>query len=198
MIPGPSSSKADWRRYFQTQLAQFPVAGRALASSILPGLLLSQSEWLRARSVLSFLPTGDEPDILTLAQAALGAGKSLALPRYVPHNDSYEAARVTDLSWELVPGRFGILEPRPSCSILPPNELDFVLVPGLGFALDGGRLGRGRGYFDRLLAAVPGFKCGVAFDCQVVPELPSEPHDVRLDCILTPTRWHPTASRARS
>ena len=197
MRPAPGSSKSDWRRYFRAQLAQLSPAGRASASSLLRQRLEAQPEWQRARTVLAFLPTGDEPDIFPLALVALDAGKSLALPCHAPASDSYVAARVTDLSLDLVPGRFGILEPAPQCPILPPNELDFCLVPGLGFALDGGRLGRGRGYFDRLLAAVPGFKCGVAFDCQVVPELPSELHDVRLDCLLTPTRWHPTASRAR-
>ena len=129
---------------------------------------------------------------------ALAAGKIVTLPRPAPATDSYEAARVTDLARDLAPGRFGIPEPRAGCPVFPLNDLDFYLVPGIGFALDGGRLGRGRGYFDRILAAVRGFKCGVAFDCQVVPELPAEPHDVRLDCILTPTRWHLTASRARS
>jgi 5-formyltetrahydrofolate cyclo-ligase len=198
MIPGPDSSKSDWRRYFQAQLAQLPPPGRARSSSLLRGRLMTQPEWQRARTLLAFMPTADEPDILALTLGALDAGKSLSLPRHDSASDSYAAVRITDLSRDLIPGRFGLLEPRPECPILPPNELDFCLVPGLGFALDGGRLGRGRGYFDRLLAAVPGFKCGVAFDCQVVPELPKEPHDVRLDCILTPTRWHPTASRARS
>jgi 5-formyltetrahydrofolate cyclo-ligase len=69
------------------------------------------------------------------------------------------------------------------------NRLDFALVPGLGFTTDGRRLGRGKGYYDRVLAQVRGFKCGVAFDQQIVDEIPAEPHDAQLDCILTPTRW---------
>jgi 5-formyltetrahydrofolate cyclo-ligase len=50
-------------------------------------------------------------------------------------------------------------------------------------------LGRGKGFYDRLLPGVRGVTCGVAFDEQVFRELPSAPHDVHLSCILTPTRW---------
>lgn len=198
MIPAPGSSKSDWRQHFRLLLAQLSPADRAVASEQLCQRLEARPEWRRAQTILLFIPTAAEPDILPLAQAALSSNKALALPRHDASTNSYTAARVTDLARDLAPGRFGIPEPRPACPNLPLNELDFCLVPGLGFALDGCRLGRGRGYFDRLLAAVPGFKCGAAFDSQFVPELPAEPHDVRLDCILTPTRWHLTASRARS
>jgi 5-formyltetrahydrofolate cyclo-ligase len=68
------------------------------------------------------------------------------------------------------------------------NRLDLVLVPGVGFDLQGRRLGRGRGFYDRLLADVDGIKCGVAFEEQVVSEIPVGPRDVRLNFILTPTR----------
>ena len=198
MTPAPGSSKHDWRQHFRAQLSRLAPADRTSASALIRQRLEARPEWQRARAVCLFFPTQGEPDILPVARAALAAGKLVALPRHAPATKAYEAARIADLLRDLAPGRFGILEPRLECPIFPLNELDFVLVPGIGFALDGGRLGRGRGYFDRLLAAVPGFKCGVAFDCQVADGLPLEPHDVCLDCILTPTRWHPTASHARS
>jgi len=69
-------------------------------------------------------------------------------------------------------------------------RLDLALVPGVAFDLNGHRLGRGKGYYDRLLAMLTGPACGVAFDQQIVSQVPNEPHDVRLSCILTPTRWH--------
>ena len=72
---------------------------------------------------------------------------------------------------------------------MPLNRLDFVLVPGIAFDLQGRRLGRGKGYYDRLLAEVRGKTCGVAFDEQIVDEIPVEPHDIHVNCILTPTRW---------
>lgn len=198
MNPGSGASKSDWRRHFREQLRHLTPSDRASASAQLCQRLEARPEWQQARAALLFVPTPGEPNILPLAYAALAAGKIVTLPRYCPETDSYEAARFAEFSRHLSIGRFGIPEPGPGCARFPLNELDFSLVPGLGFALDGGRLGRGRGYFDRLLAAIPGFKCGAAFDCQVVPEFALEPHDVRLNCILTPTRWHLTASRARS
>jgi 5-formyltetrahydrofolate cyclo-ligase len=64
-----------------------------------------------------------------------------------------------------------------------------ILVPGVAFDLRGYRLGRGKGFYDQLLAAVRGPTCGVGFDEQIVDAVPVEPHDVRLSCLLTPTRW---------
>jgi 5-formyltetrahydrofolate cyclo-ligase len=67
--------------------------------------------------------------------------------------------------------------------------VDLILVPGLAFDLRGRRLGRGKGYYDQLLRGLRGITCGVAFDQQIVAEIPVEPHDVRVNCVLTPTRW---------
>jgi len=198
MTPGSGASKSDWRKYFREQLGQLSVAERTSDSALLCQRLEGRPEWKQARAVLLFVPAAGEPDILPLAHRALAAGKIVTFPRHRPDTDSYEASRIADLVRDLAPGRFGIPEPRSECSRFSLIELDFSLVPGIGFSLDGGRLGRGRGYFDRLLAAITGFKCGAAFDCQVAREFALEPHDARLDCILTPTRWHPTASRARS
>ena len=198
MTPGPGASKSEWRKHFRELLTRLTASERLEASALLCRRLEAQPEWQRARAVFLFVPTFGEPDMLPLAQAALAAGKTVTFPRHRAATDDYEAAQVADLARDVAPGRFGIPEPRPECPRFPLNKLDFSLVPGLGFALDGGRIGRGRGDFDRLLSAIPGFKCGAAFDCQVAPEFALEPHDVRLDCILTPTRWHPTASRARS
>ncbi|HLP77584.1 MAG TPA: 5-formyltetrahydrofolate cyclo-ligase, partial [Candidatus Paceibacterota bacterium] len=81
------------------------------------------------------------------------------------------------------------------CAPVSLNQLDLVLVPGVAFDACGRRLGRGKGFYDRLLADTRGIKCGVAFDEQIVTGIPVEPHDVLVDCILTPTRWIDCDSR---
>ncbi len=86
-------------------------------------------------------------------------------------------------------GRFGIREPVDRCTHLGLNRLDLILVPGVAFDLNGRRVGRGKGYYDRLLRLASGRKCGVGFDEQLVSEVPVEAHDILLNCILTPTRW---------
>jgi len=74
-------------------------------------------------------------------------------------------------------------------TVLPLNRLDLTLVPGVAFDLHGRRLGRGKGIYDQILAAVGGLTCGITFDEQVVSEVPVEPHDIQVNRILTPTRW---------
>lgn len=152
-------------------------------------LLLRQPVWSSAQSVLFYAPLRGELDVWSLIGSALGQSKMAALPQYSAAQGSYVACRVQDPINEVRAGRFGIREPLESCALLELNRLDLVLVPGVAFDLDGKRLGRGRGYYDRLLSSVRGTTCGVAFDEQVVKEVPVEAHDVLLNCILTPTRW---------
>ncbi len=145
--------------------------------------------WQEAGTVLFFAPRTDEPDVWPLLELALAQNKICALPGYVPHLKGYVARRINDPVHDVVPGKFGIREGAPSCPEISLNQLDLLLVPGVAFDSQGRRLGRGKGFYDRLLAATRGTKCGVAFDEQLVPAVPVEPHDVVLDCILTPTRW---------
>ncbi len=157
--------------------------------------LLSRPEWRAARFVMAYAPLPDELDLWPVAAQALAEGRRLALPRFDAAAGAYEAAEVEVLERDVTVGAFGIREPVPARPRIPLNQLDFVLVPGLGFACDGRRLGRGKGYYDRLLASIRGTACGVAMDWQVLDFIPAEPHDKYVDCILTPTRWLAVARR---
>ena len=93
-----------------------------------------------------------------------------------------------NLETDIATGKFGISEPRPECETIPLDQFDLVLVPGLAFDPGGNRLGRGRGFYDRILAAASGVKCGVAYDFQLLEKIPVEPHDAPVNFIFTPTR----------
>lgn len=86
----------------------------------------------------------------------------------------------------LVSGAFGILEPGPSARLCPPEAIDLLFIPGVAFTTAGLRCGRGRGYYDRYLAhpEVRAVKIGVCYAHQVVPELPVEAYDVRMDGVI--------------
>lgn len=150
-------------------------------------LLERQIVWQNAHKILFYAPVSGELEVWPLLEDAIRVGKEAYLPRFV--DPFYTACRITDIETGLAPGQFGIREPVHGSPEIPLNRLDFVLVPGIAFDLQGRRLGRGKGYYDRLLAEVRGTTCGVAFDEQIVEELPVEPHDIHLNCILTPTRW---------
>ncbi len=162
---------------------------RAASSRQICERLRQRPEWASAKSVLLFAPISDEPDIWPLVAEALTDGKQVALPRFVSSTRRYAACEVRNLGGEIEIGTFGIREPTSACPEMPLDRLDFVLIPGIAFDLRGRRLGRGRGFYDRLLAGFRGLKCGVAFDDQIVAEVPVADHDARMDFILTPTRW---------
>ena len=181
--------KRELRGRLRARLAEYPLARRAEASARACLLLSEQRVWREAKTVLFYAPLGDELDLLPLLREGLAAGKAVALPGLAAGSGVYEVFQIQDLAADCARGKFGVLEPKPDCPPLPLNLLDMALVPGIGFDLAGYRLGRGGGYYDRLLSRITGAKCGVALDEQVVPQVPVEPHDIRLNYILTPTRW---------
>lgn len=188
MQPDIQAAKAALRKQIRGALQKILPAARNAMSAQIRDRLKEQAIWKKAGSVLFFAPLPDEVDVWPLLEDALTGGKIAALPRFDSTGNCYVACQVKNLRSELVPGQFGIREPGAHCIEIPFNRLDWVLVPGVGFDLQGRRLGRGRGFYDRLLADVDGIKCGIAFDEQVVNEVPAGPSDVRLNFILTPTR----------
>jgi 5-formyltetrahydrofolate cyclo-ligase len=189
-------AKAELRRKLRLQAHAVSPAERSSASAEIGDRLRRQAEWQQARSLMVYAALPDELNVWPLAWEALADGRVLALPRFVNPRTGYEAAVVRHPTADLRPGLLGILEPRPDCAGLPLNQLDLILVPGLGFDDCGGRLGRGKGHYDRLLRKASGVLCGVAMDWQVLPAIPVGPHDRDLDCILTPTRWIACRRRA--
>lgn len=184
-----SSGKSVLRDRVRELVRAIPAEERRTLSQHLCAVALRDNHWRSAGSFLFFAPLPDEPDITPLLDELWRAGKLVALPRFDAGTNSYAACVVSNRA-ELIAGRFGVLEPGPACPLIPLNQLDFTFVPGVAFDLEGRRLGRGKGFYDRLLAGVRGHKCGVALEAQIVTEVPEEPHDVRVDSILTPTRWH--------
>lgn len=187
-VPAPQAKQV-LRQEMRARLASLPVATRTAAAAALCARITAKKIWREAKSVMLFAPLSDEPDLWSLLAQGLAEEKLCALPSYVSTSGAYIARRIIDLEQDLVTGKFGIREGAAHCPEIPLNQLDLVLVPGVAFDAHGGRLGRGKGFFDRLLADVRGTKCGVAYDEQLIAAVPVEPQDISLNCILTPTRW---------
>jgi 5-formyltetrahydrofolate cyclo-ligase len=184
-----NAQKDALRKQVRSGLLNTSPAICTISSAELCARLREQKVWSAARSVLFFAPLPDEPDIWPLLSEAIAAGKTIALPAFVPGTNRYTARQIIDPARDIIAGQFGIQEPVATGAEIPLNRLDLVLVPGIAFDAHGGRLGRGKGFYDRLLADVRGTKCGVAFEEQMVDVVPVGPLDIRLHCILTPTRW---------
>ena len=192
----PEQRKAALRQLVRNALGDLSPADRVSGSIQACARLQQEPVWREAKWVLLYSPLPDELDVQPLWHDALQAGKHVALPRFDPIQNAYLACQVLNFDQDLRDGRYGIREPKDDCPPVRLNQLDFLLVPGVAFAMDGGRLGRGKGYYDRLLMSVRGSKCGAGFDEQIVTDLPVEPHDIRLDFILTSTRWRCAERRA--
>jgi 5-formyltetrahydrofolate cyclo-ligase len=184
-----AEAKAALRRQVQAAVATVPDEERKAASAQARALLVAQTAWRQARAILFYAPLPLELDLWPLLGEALGASKIAALPRYEPETRTYVPCRVENPASDLVEGHFGIREPNQGCSPLSANSFDFILVPGVAFDLKGHRLGRGQGFYDRLLASIRGRRCGVAFEQQIVGQVPVEEHDAAVHCLLTPKRW---------
>lgn len=189
MVSTIEQQKSALRAMIRAEVQRLSPTDRARSSEQLGVRLRQREAWKRAHAISFFAPMPDEPDIWPLIAQALASGRVVALPRYSKATQSYVVRQVLDLQTDIGIGYFGVREPLEACEEVPLNRLDLVLVPGVGFDSRGQRLGRGKGFYDRLLAGVSGAKCGIAFDEQIVAEVPAGPHDVRVNCILTPTRW---------
>jgi len=183
------AAKREVRRAVREAWRRVTPQERASASASAMEVLRSRPEWEKARHVMLYAPLADELDVWSLVAEALGQERTVSLPRFVPGQGAYEAARIRDLGLDIVDGHMGIREPTATCPALPWTDLDLVLVPGRAFDPGGQRLGRGKGFYDQMLSTVRCATCGVAMDWQVLPEVPAAAHDRRVNFLLTPTRW---------
>ena len=163
---------------------------------------------MRKRLRESRKDSGELLKTLTDSLTELSAGKRIAIysalpdePRIsplidtLPHHlwllprvdgDHLRFHAVSDPSSQLQEGAFGIMEPDPNLVTVAIPEIDIFVCPGLAFDIHGGRLGRGRGFYDRVLAEAreDSLKIGVGFDCQMVEDVFAEEHDVAMSSVL--------------
>jgi 5-formyltetrahydrofolate cyclo-ligase len=182
-------AKAALRTQIREEAQKHSAEERRAGSVRLCDLLRAQAIWKSARAVLLFMPTLDEPNILPVVTEAIQQGKLVALPAFAAELAIYQALQIRDMHTDLAQGRFGIPEPCAGCAPVLVNTLDLILIPGVAFSVTGVRLGRGKGFYDRLLAQTTPNKCGVAFNWQIVDEIPREAHDITVDFLVTPTQF---------
>ena len=169
---------------------RLPAGERAAASGAICRRVLQMEPFARARRIALFASFRSEVDTGELIAGALERGKEVFLPV-----TDLEARRLRfyliDSPDDLVPGAYGIPEPDPSGREAAALEtLDLVVTPGAAFCADGGRIGYGGGYYDRVLAVTQqrAPSVGLAFERQIVDQVPAGEHDRRVDWIVTERR----------
>ena len=142
-------------------------------------------------SIMAYLSLPTELSVDLLVRHCLRSRKQVSVPVTLLAEGRLEVVRVYGLDIGLVLGPMGIREPaRHAGDIVEPSCIDIMVVPGVAFDEFGGRLGYGGGFYDRLWPKVrkDAVLVGVALEEQVVPELPMEAHDMRMDVLITPCR----------
>lgn len=139
--------------------------------------------FVSAPVIAGFVSHGAEPDILPAL-----TGKTLLLPRFNVQSGDYEMVPIADRTRDLVPGKFGIPEPRREIPAWSKSEVDsnaLFIVPAVACDRQGVRLGHGNGFYDRLTANVVLPLIAVIYSCQVADQLPREAHDRLIQFVVT-------------
>jgi 5-formyltetrahydrofolate cyclo-ligase len=183
-------SKAELRQTITRALGALGPTARSEASRDAVSRLTALDAWRTARTVMFYMPLAREIDPAAAVEAALAARKRVLVPRIDIRARTMEAVTIESLD----PSGFetdaiGTLTPRDG-TVVPPDDIDLVVVPGMCFDESGWRLGRGAGYYDRFLRRLrpSAVRVGLAFDLQVLDEVPVEPHDVRMHYVVSEGR----------
>ena len=173
-VPAKDEIRLEMKQRVRALEAEF----RARASAEICRVLAADEAWKSARLVAAFLPLPSEPRIGPLFE-----NKTACIPRV-----RGEMCDLVLLPRDVLPADWRLAGPEfETLPAIDLSRVDLILVPGLAFTDDGARLGRGGGCYDRLLANCPAHtrRIGVCFATQLVASLPVEPHDQRVERVIT-------------
>ena len=184
-------TKAELRRRFLTQRAALTLAEIEHKSTAIAVYVCALPAFRVSHTVMVYMALPQEVQTMQIITQARQLQKRVAVP--VVSGDHLRAVEVSDDPAQLRRGRFGILEPSGTQSVIQPQEIGCIAVPGVAFDVRGGRLGFGKGYYDRFLGQLPAttHRCGLAFGIQVVPCVPQGPHDICMHGIVTEQGYIP-------
>ncbi len=147
-------------------------------------------EYQEAKNIFSFISFGSEVDTYGIIRAALDSGKTVVVPWINKKTKSMEAKIIYSLE-DMIPGHYGILEPKEEAQVMDAKDIDFIIMPGVAFDINGGRIGYGGGYYDKYLGSLDRYipKVALCYDLQLLQEpLPLEPFDIKIDGVITETQ----------
>jgi 5-formyltetrahydrofolate cyclo-ligase len=175
-----------------------PAADRQRAGTVIATVIAARDDFRAAGTILLAASFRSEWDTRGLLETGLAAGKTVAAPRVHAASRMLEVCRVLDPERDLAPGFRGIPEPLAHCPAVPLTAIDWVLVPGVAFDGGGYRIGYGGGYYDRLLPLLrrDARRVAGAFELQIVERVPTAPHDLTVDAIVTEQRTLEARARA--
>ncbi|SDB87307.1 5-formyltetrahydrofolate cyclo-ligase [Williamwhitmania taraxaci] len=175
-----AAQKKELRKLIRQQKDFLSPNERVLKSEAIFNQVEQLPEFINAKCVFAYMAMGDEVQTKEFIQKWINE-KMIVLP-IVKGNDL--ELREFTIKEELMPGQsFGILEPREG-RLVDIAEIDFAVIPGIAFDKENNRMGRGKGYYDKLLSNASFYKIGVCFNFQFVDAVPIDVFDVKMDNVL--------------
>lgn len=149
--------------------------------------LIKTKEYNNAKTIMFYVSKDNEVETRPMIENAMKNGKNISVPKTDRINHKLHPVMIKKLDTDLRLGHFGLHEPEFDIKkIVPINKINLIITPGIAFDRNGNRLGWGKGYYDIFLEgakAIP--KIGLAYDFQIVPELPRDKHDIPVDMVIT-------------
>lgn len=151
---------------------------------------LKSEYYKKSNKIFIYISYSSEINTIEIINKALDDGKKIFVPRTIFKTKVMDAVKINSLN-NLKKDRYGIPEPAVHEPHIDPDELDLIVVPGVAFDKEGGRMGYGAGYYDRYFKKISEErkeeikKVALAYDFQVIEEVPMDKQDVKIDCIIT-------------
>jgi len=181
---GAGLTKRQLRNILLNRLKKQTEREREHKSRLIERKLLKQEGFIKAKRIMFYLAFNGEVKTESMINKARELGKEIYVPVCDTKKKLLKPCRLNKNSG-LKKGPYQILQPQTQ-EYLPLDDLDLVIVPALAFDKNGNRLGRGKGYYDRFLKKISAhtYSIGLAFDFQILPNLPLKPYDIAVDKVL--------------
>lgn len=185
------AAKIQIREEISQLISTFSESEKAEKTQAIENRLFEFANFLEAKIALLYVNDTYEVQTENIIKRSYDYNKIVVLPAFDPEKFEMNLMKVDHYPKDLVPGARNVPEPDPErCKTVPMERIDIAIIPGLAFDEKGGRIGSGRGYYDRLIPklAITTRKVALTLEEQIVPQIPMESHDKHVDIIITDKR----------
>ncbi len=184
-------TKNEIRKEISKKISEFSEAVRSEKTMRVANRLFAFANFLEAGIALLYIQKENEVPTEGIIKQCYAINKVVVLPSFNAEKHRMKLMKVDNPESDLIPGPRGILEPDSGiCKIVPIDFIDIAIIPGVAFDEKGGRIGTGEGYYDRLIPKLPATtrKVALAFESQIISQVPMASHDKYVDIIITEER----------
>jgi len=184
-------TKSELRKTIQNRLTELTDQETAEKTEAIENRLFEFANFLESKIVLLYLNNTSEVDTRKILKRAYQYNKIVVLPVFGDNRPGVKLYKIDDIKSDLKAGPGGVIRPDINrCKRVPIDRIDIAIIPSIALDEKGGRIGTGRGNYDRLIPklAITTRKVSLALEDQIVPQIPMESHDKHVDIIITEKR----------